>query len=126
MYKYVVSFDRKVLLMEQELLTLPEHLSSSPVFIGVRVNLSLVLCVMFCRLLFDLSSLCMWLLCCLTFFDLRILLTTLVSSNSSYYACTLFMRILQLHSRNKSNETFEYTKKCNYKLYIEKKGQTIP
>ena len=34
-------------LVEQELLTLPEHLSSSPVFSGVRVTRSLVLCVCF-------------------------------------------------------------------------------
>jgi hypothetical protein len=34
-------------LMEQELLTLPEHLSSPPVFSGVRVTRSLVLCVCF-------------------------------------------------------------------------------
>ena len=33
--------------MEQELLTLPEHLSSTPVFSGVRVTRSLVLCVCF-------------------------------------------------------------------------------
>jgi hypothetical protein len=33
--------------MEQELLTLPEHLSSPPVFSGVRVARSLVLCVCF-------------------------------------------------------------------------------
>ena len=33
--------------MEQELSTLPKHLSSSPVFSGVRVPLSLVLCVCF-------------------------------------------------------------------------------
>ena len=33
--------------MEQELLTLPEHLSSPPVFSGVRVTRSLVLCVCF-------------------------------------------------------------------------------
>jgi hypothetical protein len=31
----------------QELLTLPEHLSSPPVFSGVRVTRSLVLCVCF-------------------------------------------------------------------------------
>jgi hypothetical protein len=30
-------------LMEQEILTLPEHLSSQPVFSGVRVTRSLVL-----------------------------------------------------------------------------------
>jgi hypothetical protein len=34
-------------LMEQELLTLPENLSSSPVFSGVRVTRSLVLCIYF-------------------------------------------------------------------------------
>ena len=39
-------------LVEQELLTLPEHMSSTPVFSGVRVTRSLVLYVMFCRSLF--------------------------------------------------------------------------
>ena len=34
-------------LVEQKLPTLPEHLSSSPVFSGVRVPLSLDLCVCF-------------------------------------------------------------------------------
>ena len=33
--------------MEQERLTLPEHLNSPPVFSGVRVTLSLVLCACF-------------------------------------------------------------------------------
>ena len=36
---------RRVPLVEQELLTLREHLSSSPVFSGVRVTRCLVLCV---------------------------------------------------------------------------------
>ena len=43
---------RRVSLVEQELLTLPEHPSSNPVFSWVRVIRSLVLCVMFCRSLF--------------------------------------------------------------------------
>ena len=34
-------------LVEQELLTLPQHLSSPPVFSGIRVTRSLVLCVCF-------------------------------------------------------------------------------
>jgi hypothetical protein len=34
-------------LVEQELLTLPEHLSPSPVFSGARVTRSLVFCVCF-------------------------------------------------------------------------------
>jgi hypothetical protein len=37
----------RVLLIEQELPTLPEHLSSSPVLNGVRVTRSLVSCVCF-------------------------------------------------------------------------------
>jgi hypothetical protein len=45
---------RRVSLVEQELLTLPEHLSSPPVFSGVRVTRSLVLYVCFenCNILF--------------------------------------------------------------------------
>ena len=38
---------RKKYIVEKELLTLPEHLSLSPVFSGVRVTRSLVLCVCF-------------------------------------------------------------------------------
>jgi hypothetical protein len=62
---------------------LPEYLSSPPVFSGVRVTRSLVLCVMFCRSLFVLLSVFFRPLCCLSFFDLQFLITPLVSSNSS-------------------------------------------
>jgi len=68
----------------KELLTLTEHLCSSPDFSGVRVTRSLVFCVVFYRSLFVLLSFFFWPLCCLSFFDLRILITPLVSSNSSY------------------------------------------
>jgi len=44
---YTVLLTRGVPLVEQELLILPEHPSSSPVFSGVRVTRSLVLCVCF-------------------------------------------------------------------------------
>ena len=44
---FVTRLTRRVPLVEQELLTLPEHLSSTPVFSGVRVTRSLVLCVCF-------------------------------------------------------------------------------
>jgi uncharacterized RDD family membrane protein YckC len=37
--------------VEQELPTLPEHLNVPPVLIGVRVTRSLMLYVLFCRLL---------------------------------------------------------------------------
>ena len=65
-------------LVEQELLTLPDHLSSPPVCSGVRVARSVVFCVVFCRSLFVLLSFFFWPLCCLSF-DLQILITPLVS-----------------------------------------------
>ena len=43
----VTRLTRWVSLVEQELLTFSEHLSSSPVFSGVRVTRSLVLCICF-------------------------------------------------------------------------------
>jgi len=110
--------------VEQELLTLPEHLSSPPVVSGVRVSRSLVLYVCLVDIvvcpfvlfllaivlsvllrytdsdwpfgifklilmspdisLFVLLFFFFWPLCCLSVFDLRILITPLVSSNSSY------------------------------------------
>ena len=44
---FVTRLTRRVSLVEQELLTISEHLSSPPVFSGVRVTRSLVLCVCF-------------------------------------------------------------------------------
>jgi hypothetical protein len=58
------------------LLTLPEHL----IFCGVRGAWSLVFCVVFCRSLFFFFF---WPWCFLSL-DLRIPITPLVSSNSSY------------------------------------------
>jgi hypothetical protein len=52
------------------------------VFSGVCVARSLVFRVVLCRSLFVILSFFFWPLCCLSF-DLRILLTSLVSSNSS-------------------------------------------
>jgi hypothetical protein len=44
---FVTRLTRWVPLVEQELLTLPEHLTCSPVFSVVRVTRSLVLCICF-------------------------------------------------------------------------------
>jgi hypothetical protein len=44
-WRWVESIRRRVSLVEQELLTLPEHLSSPPVLNGVHVFRALVLCV---------------------------------------------------------------------------------
>ena len=66
----------------QELLTLSEHPSSPLIFSGVHVARSINFCVVFCRSLFVLLCLFFWPLCCLLFFDLQILNTPLVFSNS--------------------------------------------
>ena len=63
----------------QTLLTLAEHLSSTPGFCGVHGARSLIFCVVFCRSLFLFFF---WPLCFLSL-DLRIPITPLVSSNSS-------------------------------------------
>jgi len=77
---FVTRLTRRAPLVEQELLTPLEHLTSPPVISGVHVTRSLVLCVCFvdrCLYFF------FWPLFCLFFFDIRILITPLVSSNSS-------------------------------------------
>ena len=55
-----------------------------PIFNGDRVTRSFVFCQMFCRSLFVLLSFFFRTFCCLSC-DLRILITPLVSSNSSYF-----------------------------------------
>ena len=85
---FVTRFTRRVPVVEKELPTLPGHLSSPPVFSGVRVTRFLVLCVCFVdRCL----SFFFWPLCCLFFFYLRILITHLVFSHSSWYTYTFFL-----------------------------------
>jgi hypothetical protein len=67
---FVTRVTWQVPLVEQELFTLPGHLSSPLVFSGVGVTRSLIFCVAFCRSLFVLLSFFFWPLCCLSFFDL--------------------------------------------------------
>ena len=61
--------------VEKELLTLVMHLTSFLVFSGVCVARSLVFCVVLCRSLFLICS-----LCCLSF-NLPLFNTPMVSSN---------------------------------------------
>jgi len=70
--------------MCNELLHFHERLGSPPVFSGVRVARSLVICVMFCRSLLVLLSIFAWPLYYLSSFDLRLLITLLAPSNFSY------------------------------------------
>ena len=74
---------RWVSLVEQELLTIPEHLSSPPGFRGVRVTRSLVLCVCFVDCCLSFCTFSFGHCVVRYFFDIWILITPLVSSNSS-------------------------------------------
>jgi hypothetical protein len=74
---YIYRLTRQVSLVEQELLTLPEHLSSPPVFHGIRVSF---IC-MFCRSLF-------------VFFLLVIVLSVLLRYTDSDYPFGIFKLFL--------------------------------
>jgi hypothetical protein len=73
---------RQVPHVEQELLTLPEDLSSLSVLSGVRIGRSLGFCVRFCRSMFVFLSFFFWALRCLSF-ELRLPMTPLTSANFS-------------------------------------------
>ena len=84
--RFVTRLTRRVSLVEQELPTLTEHLSSPPDLCSCYSIFSFI--CMFSRSLFVLLFFFFWPLGCLFFFDIRILITPLVSSNSSYKKCT--------------------------------------
>ena len=79
----VARVTRRVSLVDHELLTVPEHLSSPPAFSGVRVTRSLVLCV-FCRSLFFLLSV----------FFCAIVLSNLLRFTDSDYTIGIFKLFL--------------------------------
>ena len=79
---FVTRLKRWMPLVEQELLTRSEQLTSYPVWGGVCVTQSLVLCVCFVDCCILVSFLA---LCCLFFFDLRNLITPLVSSANTWW-----------------------------------------
>jgi hypothetical protein len=83
-HRFVTRLTRRMPLVEQDLLKLSEQLGSPPVISGVRGTRSLVLCVCFVDRCLSFSTFVFWPLCCLFFLDLRIRITPLVSSNSSY------------------------------------------
>jgi hypothetical protein len=64
-YRFVARLTRRVPLVEEELITLPEHLSSPPIFSGVHATWSLVLyicfvdrCLSFCTFSFGYCVVC--------------------------------------------------------------------
>ena len=77
--------------VEQELLTLPEHLRSPPVLVGFELlDLSSFVQYFICPL-----PIFIWQLHCMIFFNLRLPITPLVSSN-------IFLLMLILKSENVS------------------------
>jgi hypothetical protein len=88
---FVTRLTRWVPPVEQELLTLPKHLSSPQVFNGVRVPRSLVLCVCFVLLYFF-----FWPLRCLFFINVWILIT---QTNQPHRIC---LSHVYNHVRNKN------------------------
>ena len=91
---------KKLFIVEQELLTLPEHLSSPLVFSGVRVTRYLVLyvcfvdhCLFFCTFSFGHCVVCssvFWPLCCLFFCLLVIVLSVLLSFGHCVVCSSVF------------------------------------
>jgi hypothetical protein len=86
----VARITRRVPLVGQTLLTLPEHLSSPTVFSGVRVTRSLVVCVCFADRCLSFCTFFFWSLCCLFFFDIRILVASL------WYLQTLLIEYIKI------------------------------
>jgi hypothetical protein len=73
----VARITRRVPLVEKKLLTIPEHMSSAPVFSVVRFTRSLVLCARFADHCLSFYTFFFWTLCCLFFFDIRIMVASL-------------------------------------------------
>jgi hypothetical protein len=69
-------------LVEQELRTLLEYLSSPPVLVGFCCLIFSFNCNVL-KIVVCLFVLFLWPLCCLFFFDMQIMIVPLVSSNSS-------------------------------------------
>ena len=104
LYRVIVT--PRVIRVEQKLLTLPEHLSSPAVFSGVRVTRSLVLCLFcvdrclsFCPFSFG------------HFVLLQILITSLVSSNSSRQCWSFLIWHIRVNMAHKTS--------LNLSLFIE-------
>jgi hypothetical protein len=88
-------------LVEQELLSLPEHLSSPRFSVGSCYSIFSFMC-MFCGSLFAVLYFFFWPLCCPSFFDVQILITPLVSSNSSrHFLNSIFSSFLNIHIKLK-------------------------
>ena len=104
---FVTRVPRRLLLMGQELLTLPEHMSSSRGLSGIHVARSLIFCILFVDHCLSLLiwplyclSLFIWPLYGLSLFDLWLLNAPLVSSNFSYeFLVIMFYVTVYIHKQ---------------------------
>ena len=101
---FVTSVKRRMPLVEQEQLTLPEHLSIHPVFSEVRVAQSLAFCVLFCW-----SCVCPFVL-----FILAIVLSVILRLTASDYPFGIFKLFLwtSITEQYSFNNTFLYSIEC--------------
>ena len=111
---FVTMVARRVPLLEQELPTLPEHLSSSPVLSCVRVVWSLVFCVVLCRSLFLIFPLS----CCLYFFHLRLLITNLGIFKLFFKTDVIVFLETQIGERSKYCILCDFIKYTIYELLV--------
>ena len=125
---FVTRVTRRVPIVEHELLTLPEHMSSTLVVSGDCVTRSLVLCVMFCRSVFDLffghcvvctASICefWWLLWYLqTLLKMYLLIVCCLMSSGKYFK--------YIQNENKINNIIKQNMKEKYDNQV--KGHRLP
>ena len=92
----------RVPLVEQKLLTLSEHISTPGFKWGSRYS---IFSFMFnvCRSLFVLLYFFFWPLCCLSFFDLRIMITSLWYLQISYTSIIWILQEFLEHSFENAN-----------------------
>ena len=88
---FVIRLTRRVLIVEQEMITIPEHLSSPPVFGGVRITRSLVWCLYFVD-----RFLCF----CSFSFGHCVLCPSIYGSDYSFGIFKIFLRYMEVKTQN--------------------------
>ena len=99
--------------MEQELPTLPEHLSSSPVFSGVCVAQSLVFYVMFCRSLYVVFFCFFGVL-----FLLAVVLSVLLRFMASDYPIGIFKPFLRRYHTLQGDNSLKSVERFDHMMFV--------
>ena len=112
----------RVPLVEQELLNSLGHLTSPPVFSGVRVTRSLVLCVCFVDRCLSLCLFFFWPLYCVFFFDIRMFITFLIYIHIVSYCTVLFNSFIFGKCARFRDRSFRFLFFSCFFLFWEGKG----